>query len=66
MEERKRFRKAVLLVLISFTLLLYCLAAASIWARDHATNDPPGAFDSSASSAEATAPISQAPLIFSI
>ncbi len=34
MDERNRLLKVLLLILIGFVLLLYCLGAVSLWARN--------------------------------
>ena len=33
MDERDRFRRALLIILIAFVLLLHCLGAVGLWAR---------------------------------
>jgi hypothetical protein len=32
-DERDRFRRALLIILVAFVLLLYCLGAVGLWAR---------------------------------
>lgn len=33
MDDRQRFRKTLLFILLGFIVLLYCLGAASVWIR---------------------------------
>lgn len=41
MDERERFKRIVLLILVGFILLLYLLGALSLWARGRFLQDAP-------------------------
>lgn len=41
MDERERFKRAVLWILVGFILLLYLLGALSLWARGRFLRDAP-------------------------
>ncbi|MBC7260001.1 MAG: hypothetical protein H5T65_12220 [Chloroflexi bacterium] len=41
MDDRERFRRTLLLILVGFILLLYLLGALSLWARRRFLHTPP-------------------------
>jgi hypothetical protein len=41
MDDRERFRRTLLLILVGFILLLYLLGALSLWARRRFLRTPP-------------------------